>query len=444
MTSLPTSKHMDTSLVDLGLTWKQLGRPKERLQERRILYYCHDTYGLGHLRRTLTVAGYLRDQRRSLSQLVVTGSPVAQSFPLPESADIVKLPSVVKVGPERYESRSVTAPFNHILGMRRDIVLSAARHFRPHVMVVDHAPAGLKGEVVETLRYLKRESLGTKLVVGLRDVLDEPEKVRRSWAREGVYELLDEVYDLILVYGRRDIYDVVEEYGLSRTAAAKTRYVGYLRREAGKRSAEQVRCELNVRTDRLVVVTAGGGEDGSALFKVALEALRRRRSVDFDCLLVCGPLMPADERDRLLEAADPEIGVHVLDFAPDMASYLGAADAVVSMGGYNTVCEILSLRRPATIVPRVSPRKEQLIRAEALSRHRFVRVLHPAELGPDRLMEEMYHLLEGESRAPNMALDGLPQIRAELKDLLGEQQEPSFGLVPHSEGVTLGAHGREA
>src|SRR5207244_3197448 len=151
--------------------------------------------------------------RPLLTQLIVTGSPLAHRFELPPGADYIKLPSVVKVAAERYESRDLEVPFADVRDLRRELLLGAARHFEPDALVVDNVPAGLKGELVPTLRYLKRSACRT--ILGLRDVVDEADWVRRAWARDGSYELLDDLYDRILVYGRRDVYDTVAEYGLS-------------------------------------------------------------------------------------------------------------------------------------------------------------------------------------------------------------------------------------
>ena len=357
---------------------------------------------------------------------------MADSFPYPEGADYIKLPSVVKVGAGRYEPRTIRAPFAQIRDLRADILADAARHFRPDVLVVDHAPAGLKGEAVPAFRYLKRASPGSRLVLGLRDVVDDAAHVRESWRREGAYELFDGVYDRILVYGDPTVYDVVAEYGLSPRAAAKVRYVGYLRRPAGQRSPAQVRAELGLRTDRLVVVTAGGGGDGRDLFRAMGEALRHRtQPADFDCLLVGGLLMSESDRADLRELADIGAHVHVLDFATNMASYLGAADAVVSMSGYNTVCELLSLERPALIVPRVTPRKEQLIRAEALARRGLVRMLHPDDLSPGRLLAAVGDLLDRPPIATeNVAMAGVPAVAAELDALLDEEWASNHRAFP--------------
>ncbi|MGH2562825.1 MAG: glycosyltransferase family protein [Thermomicrobiales bacterium] len=399
----------------------------------RLLFYCHDTYGLGHLRRTLTLATHLHGRWPSTSQLIVTGSPVAQSFPYPPGTDFIKLPAVVKTGAGRYMPRSIATSFAAVRDMRRDILFSAARHFQPDALFVDHAPAGLDGEAVATLRYLKERSPRTHLILGLRDILDEAPRVRATWRREGIHELLDDVYDRILVYGQRDVYDVVDEYGLSPRAAAKTRYVGYLRRAPSVRPRADVRAELGVHDNRLVVVTAGGGGDGIELFQSVLDAIRYEpAAAAYDWMLVAGPLMAASELAALREQVGPRAGIHILSFAEDMASYLGAADAVVSMGGYNSVCELLSLGCLALIVPRVHPRREQLIRAEALSQRNLIRMLHPDRLSPRRLLTELDLLVSSPRDGLAVDFDGLSRVAFEL-DALWRAQRPIAYPTPSAE-----------
>jgi predicted glycosyltransferase len=381
-----------------------------------IIFYCHDSYGLGHLRRTLTLARYLRACAPAINQLIVTGSPLAHDLLLPEDGDYVKLPSVVKTGQDEYASRSLPLPFERISRMRAEMIESAARNVRPDAFLVDHAPAGLKGELIPALRQLRRSS-DTRLIVGLRDVVDDAPRVRASWRREGVYELLEEVYDLVLVYGDPRVYDVVSEYGLSPRVARKTRYVGYLARDS-ERTPEQVRSALGLRTGRLVVATVGGGGDGVELLEAMLRGLQRSNG-HFDTLVVAGPLMPAEPRERLAKLADACPLVRLVSYVDDLQSTIAAADVVVSMGGYNSICEILSAERPAVIVPRVTPRREQLIRAEALSERGFFRTIHPDDLTPARLIAEIDDLLgrvNGDTGELN--LNGLPAAAAELEAAL--------------------------
>ena len=384
------------------------------------MLYSHDTYGLGHLRRTLALAARIEALWPTASQLVVAGAAPFGTWSVPAGVDWIKLPAVVKTSAEAYEARTLDLSFRAVSDLRSDILLSAARHFRPDVLVVDHVPDGLRGEAVRTLRHLR--SAGARLVLGLRDVLDERDVVRRAWQQAGVYGLLDEVYDRILVYGSRDVCDVVTEYGFSRAAAAKTRFVGYLRASI-RRGREDVLAELGLHTGKLVLVTAGGGGDGERLLETMLDGLREREGpLEFDCLLVAGPLMSAAERTRLARRVPADSRVRLVTAVDELADYVAAADAVVSMGGYNTTREILSFGRPAVIVPRVEPRKEQLIRASALARHGLVRCIHPAVLTPERLLRAVDELLAQDPPPPStLSLDGLDSVAVELESLFSER-----------------------
>ena len=386
------------------------------------LFYCHDSFGLGHLRRTLGLVEALRKRRPDVTPLVATGSPLAHAFRLPERVDYLKLPSVAKVGAGRYDARSLALPFADLAALRRDLLLTAVRHLRPRLVVVDNVPGGLGRELVPALRELQRRG-GTQLVLGLRDVVDEPGRVRREWTRSGAYALLDDVYDRILVYGQQDVFDVAAEYGFSRAARAKTRFVGYVRRAAPPSAPR-------LAAGSFVLVMAGGGEDGFPLLRTAIES-RLRAGARATCLVVTGPFLPARQRSALIRLARQAPDTDVVDFVSDLPVLLARADAVVSMGGYNSVCEILSAARPAVIVPRVEPRLEQLLRARALERRGLVRVVHPDDLRPESIAEHVDALLSEESgKRPQLDLNGFERAAAELDELLSGSSAPAMRAAP--------------
>jgi predicted glycosyltransferase len=382
------------------------------------LLYCHDTFGLGHLRRTLSLVEGLHDRRPDVSQLVATGSPLAHAFRLPERVDYLKLPSIAKVGAD-YTARSLSVSLEEVTALRSDILAAAAKWLRPQLVVVDNVPTGLRGELLPALRELRRSG-ATRLVLGLRDIVDEPERVRRAWTRDGSYELLDEAYDRILVYGHLHVFDAAAEYGFSAAARAKTRYVGYVgRREPAVRR----------RTDRaLVLVTAGGGADGFPLLRTALESRARASLSDARWVVVTGPFLPPHQHDELAGLAGLLPDTDLIEFAPDLPALIASADVVVSMGGYNSVCEILAARRPAVIVPRVEPRLEQLLRARALERRGLVRVVHPENLTVTELALKVDELLaNGAASGEDVDLSGLERAAAELDSLLAGVERVAAG-----------------
>jgi predicted glycosyltransferase len=382
------------------------------------MFYGRDAAGLGQLKRTLTLSRHFGARWPAMRQLIVTGCPVPRQLPRLDGVDYLKLPSLQRVGPDELAPRVLPISGGAARELYRDLLLSLAHHFEPDALLVD----SVEGEVVPMLRYLKA-ARHTRLILGLRDVVAEAPLVRAMWERDGLYDLLDNVFDRILVYGERDIYDVVSEYGLSSRAADKTRYVGYLRRDVESRTVQQVRAELTPGADGFILVTAGGGQDGRHLFEAMLEVLRRPgRAARFDSLLVGGPLMPLSHQQALRSLVSMVPGARFVDSVDDLTAYVAAADAVVSMGGHSTICEILSFARPAVIVPRAAPRREQLIRAEALRNRGLVRMIHPEELTPARLSQELEKLLERPvAAAAPVRLDGAAATAEELDSLLAQR-----------------------
>ncbi|MDQ3554057.1 MAG: hypothetical protein M3395_06590 [Chloroflexota bacterium] len=387
----------------------------------RTLLYCHDTYGLGHLRRTLSLAGTLSASPLAGAQLIVSGSPAGHRFPLPPGTDLVSLPAVVKIAADHYEARSLPIGYESIRAMRRELILAAARSFRPDLVIVDHAPGGLDGEILPALHALWRDSPRTQLVLGLRDVVDAPSRVQASWTRDGTHALLDELYHAIVIYGERHIYDAQREYGFSSRAAAKTRFVGYLARGGGASDRAAVMARHDLPESRLALVTVGGGGDGARLVETVLQAVRARRApTDLGWLVIGGPLMPPTDWDTLVEAVGDLPNVRAVRFVEDLPAHIRAADLVISMGGYNSVCEILASGRPALIVPRVEPRREQWIRAGILARRGLLRTVHPAELTAEALLREVDTLLGSEPKPiPEGMLEGLSRLERQLTGLMG-------------------------
>lgn len=354
------------------------------MKKPKILLYSHDTFGLGHLRRSLTIASQIAQDIPQAHQLLITGSMVAGAFGLPPRLDLVKLPALSKRSSGEYKARALPLSLRQTLAWREQMILQAVRNFEPDLVLVDKVAGGVHGEILPALRYLKTWAPDTRLVLGMRDIEDDAETTRREWAASGTHQLMDDVYDLILYYGQREVFDPVPAYGMSPAAERKLASCGYLRRSEARRSPHAVRQELGIAGQPLVLVTVGGGGDGFQVLKGYLDMLALMPAPAFHSLLVTGPLM-ADNRRGLLRRAASMDAVTLLEFTPDLLSYMAAADLVVSMAGYNTVCEILSLGKRAVLIPRAQVRAEQRMRSEALAARNLATVLLPDELSPERL-----------------------------------------------------------
>jgi predicted glycosyltransferase len=219
--------------------------------------------------------------------------------------------------------------------------------------------------------------------------------VRRDWREKGIYDLLDRLYSEIWIYGIRDFYDPVREYGIPDAIGAKTRFTGYIPRKVPKSDVVlKFRREMKVDDrQKLVVVTTGGGGDGYRVMDVYLKMLEARaHRTDFKSVLITGPFMPKQQRADVFRRAR-RLGVRPYPFFRQMEKLLAAADAVVCMGGYNTLCEILSQKTVSLVVPRETPRKEQLLRAQAFKRHRLADYIAWESVTPRTLGEKIDDLL---------------------------------------------------
>ena len=392
----------------------------------RILLYSHDTYGLGHLRRSLSVAAQIASDIPNAHQLLITGSMVAGAFGLPPRLDMVKLPALSKRSSGKYKARTLPLSLKRTLAWREQMILQAVVNFKPHLILVDKVAGGVHGELLPTLRHLKVWSPRTKIVLGMRDIEDSPVATRAEWAKNKIPHLLDNVYDAILLYGQRALFDPLSAYEMSPSAAAKVIECGYLRRAlslsdplaASSRSPKAIRRELAIGDKPLVLVTVGGGGDGYEIIKTYQEMLATQvGEAPYHSVIVTGPLM-AEGKRQLLRQATYQQPITLLEFTPDLVSYMAAADLVVSMAGYNTVCEILSLQKRAILIPRMRVRAEQSLRAMRLAERGLAQLLLPTELSAKRLAAEIDSALSAPPPTVTLDLDGLPKVSAAIANLL--------------------------
>jgi predicted glycosyltransferase len=384
---------------------------------RRIAFYSYDEQGLGHVRRSIAIAHALSDAQPS-SILMVAGAREASLFRLPAGTDTLALPAPATDFTGARRAPSVGLDMAGTLRVRAEALRSALAAFEPHVLIVDRLPLGVHDELADSLGVLR--SMGTRLVLGLREVLDEPQAVRAEWERTGALAIMRRAYDAIWVYGDPGVFDPAVAYGLPDELREIVRYSGYLDRHAGERSADADeatrRRRLGLPDGRLAICLLGSGEDGHRLAAAFAAA---RRPAGTTGVIVTGPFMPEAERARLARAAGERDDLHVLGFVPDADALVAIADDVVAMGGYNTACEILAAGTRALIVPRVRPRREQLVRAQALAARGAVDVLHPDRLSADALSA---WLAAGGARRP--AVDppidrgGLERLPAMLDEVL--------------------------
>ena len=398
----------------------------QRLEDAKILMYSHDTFGLGHLRRCRTIAHALVDSYPGMNVLIMSGATIAGAFDYRAGVDFVKIPSVIKLRDGEYMSMNQHVDFHDTLKMRQSIIRHTAETFEPDIFIVDKEPMGLRREVEDTLVYLKTR--GTRLVLGLRDVMDAPHLLKPEWKRHDVVRKIDQLYDDVWIYGPPDFYDPLDGLDVPATVRAKMNFVGFLQRQSSTEPRQDVRDR-----DDYILVTTGGGGDGSDLIRDVINAYRSDPTLTQRALVVLGPYMPVEQRLQWTQAGEEIPWLEIIEFDNRMEDLIAGARAVVAMGGYNTYCEILSFDKPALIIPRTRPREEQLIRAVRASELGLVDMLHPDEsVNGHCLAQALKKLLERAPpsvTAPHMRLDGLSNICDIVSDSLRRTRGDHLSVI---------------
>ena len=367
----------------------------------RVLMYSHDTFGLGHLRRTRAIAHALVKRNKNMSVLILTGSPIIGSFDFRSRVDFVRIPGVIKLRSGEYTPLKLHIDIKETLSLRESIIKNTADAFDPDLFIVDKEPLGLHGEVASTLEMLKER--GTPLILGLRDVMDDPDLLGPEWARKNAMPALENLYDHIWVYGLPQIHEPLKGLSLPLSVKKKMSYTGYLKRKV----AEELTVHPHVSkiSAPYILVTPGGGGDGENMIDWVLRTYEADPDIPHPALLVLGPFMQSERQSEFMQRVELLDNVEAITFESHMESLMASAVGVVAMGGYNTFCEILSLDKRAIIIPRTKPRMEQ-----------FIRTSRAQDLGLLCMLED----------------DGIRSVKTMMTALrqLPQQQKPSDVVIP--------------
>ena len=400
----------------------------------RVLLYSHDTFGLGHLRRSRAIANALVEGWPGASVIIISGSPVIGNFDFGSGVDYIRIPGVTKLPDGHYRSLNLNVSLDEAVGLRQALILRAAETFRPDVLIVDKEPAGFRGEVLPALEYLGGRDC--RLVLGIRDVMDEPALLSTEWERKGAKDALARYYDEIWVYGLKDVYQPLAALGLAPETSRRITYTGYIRREVPPEPA--LTRHPKITRQPFVLVTTGGGGDGDELIDWVISAYEADPTLEIPALIVFGPFINRERRRAYLDRISRQPKLDALTFDTKIELLMEKAAAVVAMGGYNTFCEILSLDKRALIVPRTRPRLEQHIRAVEAERLGLVRML--SDVDASRSPARMADALRGLPSQPRPSevvipglLDGLDRIRERFAAALAGRRRPFASMTEAAE-----------
>jgi predicted glycosyltransferase len=399
----------------------------EGVQGIRILVYCHDMFGLGNLRRMLSIANFLTETDPAISILMLSGSSMMHAYRLGPRIDYIKMPCLTRDVAGNSRVKFLDIDYQRAVKLRSNLILQGIDQFQPNMILVDKKPFGVSGELEPVFNLLRKKGRLPPCALVLRDILDKPQKTIAIWHDKQYHQIIEQYYERILVIGDRRVFDLPGEYAFPASSREKTIFCGYLDRtmDLDPQPIDAHRGEEK----RRIVVTAGGGQDGFHLLSSFLDAAATCR-LDFQADVICGPDLAQDQWNILAEQAADLGQVRLLRFTDQLPELIRHSDLVIAMGGHNTVSEILSLGRRAILVPRTHPVMEQWIRASALEQLGLVTMIEPTELTAETLRIQISKAFTtgpvSTPSQPPLDFGGHQRILTEVHRISGVRMTPEY------------------
>lgn len=381
-------------------------------RRKRILYYIHYHNSFGHFQIVLAQVQAIKEQNPDFDVLVVSGGTPLNSLSFPSNVGFVQMPSL---GPQTKDfsglkSDSLSLSTDQIIKMRKEMLLSLVKNFRPNVIVTEFFPFGrlrLKGEILPMIQYAKKHLAGCKIISSMMDIYGRNVK-NSNKANRLVNSRLARYYDFVFIHGDPKVHRINQKF----TPAIKNKiiYTGYLltKKKGHLISPQTLRRQYSKAVDRpLIVASAGGGMDGFHLIKNVVKAAKLLNSekIKYDFVVSTGSFISEKDHRTLLKLVETCRSVQLKKFTPNLFDLVEAADLSISMGGYNTCAEILSSPTNAIIVPR-DFEPEQKLRAQSLKGLDLVETIYPNDITPRVLASRITKTLTSTHMRHNINTNG--------------------------------------
>lgn len=340
----------------------------------KLLIVVTHLLGSGHLSRALTLGRAFVAAGHQVC--VASGGMPAPQLDL-SGIDLVQLPALRSDGVNftRLLDNTGNIATQSYLDARQNLLIDTHENLRPDALITELFPFGrrsLKHEFQTLLKHAK--DIKTPLILGsIRDILAPPSKPLKA---DYADEMIARFYDGVLVHSDAALTPLSLSWPVSETLKPFLHYTGFVAPRAPLPHPENA-------GEGEVIVSAGGGDVGAKLFKVALQA----SALDPDRIwrILVGGVQAQSQIKILGHTAPPSVRIEAA--RSDFRQMLNHADVSVSMCGYNTALDVLQTGVPAVFIPfDAGGEVEQSLRADALSKRPNITVLKDADLNPAALI----------------------------------------------------------
>jgi predicted glycosyltransferase len=401
---------------------------------KKILFYCQNLLGMGHLVRTTEL---MRELVKSFQVCLIDGGQKVKGFEVPSEVEVIQLPTIqvevsdaLQVG-RRLHVIGSTMSLEEVKEFRKETLIQVFDRFQPDCLITEGYPfsknKALAFEMLPLLAHVKQSSPSTQVICSLRDIVMVKEFADRDYEEQRRCQFTNQYYDAILLHSDPSVHRLEDNIARASDLTCPVYYTGYVVQSELEQSAPE-NVEVNAEDILLlknptpmIVVSVGGGKLGHDLLESMIQAAPLiAKRIPHRIVVFAGPLMEEPQYQSLHHLAQGQQNLILRRFTPNLISYLNKADLSISLGGYNTTMNILKTGVRAIVYPSNKDR-EQAIRAEKLEHLGLLKILHPHELQPKLLTQTIVdYLPNGESSAPGhqLQLEGAKQASIILQTLL--------------------------
>jgi predicted glycosyltransferase len=389
-----------------------------------LIYCCRSEKHIGSLHRAIALAAELTE---SLDVTILLDENTPMLVDAPEAIRFVYLPPLQVDPDSNVFDFNRTEQLRDSIIRRRDTILDVFEQLKPRVVIVDNFPFNqhrLRGEVLPMIERAHNGVYGESLVIGTTDSIMVDESANSEDRTDLAASVIDKYFDLVIVQSD-PVFARIEEFFKSRnTLRTPTYHTGFVmpddraKWEAGGRGSD-------------IVVSAGDGRFGGALFRAAIEAQRVLFPVtQMTMKVIAGPRLPEDEFGELVSLAESVGNIEVVRIVDSMRAEMAKARCSVSQCGYHTALNAISTQTPSLFVPcEDNHRAEQIVRAQRLVYWGAGRLLMPRHLNAASLTNDIYQLLQLQPRKVKFDMEGAAHAARLIERAV---QLGDIGLLPES------------
>ncbi|HEV2200094.1 MAG TPA: glycosyltransferase [Bryobacteraceae bacterium] len=393
----------------------------------KVLFYCQHVLGIGHLVRSAEVA---RALSRDDDVTFVSGGAPVDGFPFPRGVKLVQLPAL-QTGDEfgALEDCGSGHTVEEVQALRVQRLLSLFDELRPDALVIELFPFGRKRFAFELIPLLERtrsRSEETLVACSLRDILvEKPDPAKHE---ERVSRIVNTYFDLILIHGDPAFQELDETFHRVGDLHCEIQYTGLVQQE------EPALTPVPMQFDTVPTIVASIGSGRYRHGQILLESVIRAAAQLEDKIahrfrVFAGPFIPPEVYAALEQMARQAPNVEIEKYSPHFIECLKRADLSISMGGYNTIMNILATGVRSLVYPyTANDDLEQQIRARKLASLGVAELLHPEMLAPEVLAPKIAGMLAKKPARFTFDMDGAANTARILRSAVSAKNERLSGV----------------